>query len=105
MIIYNSFGQLMTELTIPFHRTHPDWIRLDGWTSGGNRTIFAQFYYQGRRWKIHSDTHFDRLFEAYEIIQRGEDPFEIKPTRNKGQCLDIKGRLRGAKFLYIYLNE
>ena len=105
MTIFENFEQLMTQLAIPFHRTHPDWIRLDGWTSGGNRTIFAQFYYQGKRWKIHSDTHFERLYEAYEIMQQGEDPFEIKPTRNKGQCLDIKGRLRGAKFLYIYLNE
>lgn len=57
MVVYSSYEELIEKLLLPLIRNHPNWIRLDGQVSTGNRNIFALFEYDKKVWKIHSDTH------------------------------------------------
>ena len=102
MIIYDSFTQLYENEVISLIKKNPDWIRLDGAISGGNREIFAKFKYKGKTWKIHSDTHIEKLKNAYKMLINGEDPFVEKYTKDKSLTLDLKNN-KGYKHLYIYL--
>jgi len=103
MVVYNSFIELYKNKIISLVRAHPDWIRLDGALSGGNREIFGKFKYKNKIWKIHSDSHIEKLSIAYTKFLNGEDPFkETYTSKNKLLKLELKNNI-GFKHLYIYL--
>jgi len=102
MEIYNSFINLFENEVKLLIKSHPDWRRLDGANSGGNREIYGKFKYKERIWKINSDTHINKLKKAYEIFIDGKDPFVEKITKNNSLTLELKNNV-GYKHLYIYL--
>ena len=97
----------MEEIVLPLAKNNPQWIRLDGQNSGGNRQVYAFFSYNGKIWKIHSDTHFEELIKAYKDIQKGNDPFIITFTREaNSECLELRPELaNNPKHIYIYLKK
>lgn len=102
---YNNFEELVEDSVLPLMKKYPDWIRLDGQKSGGNRNHFAWFRYNGHTWKIHSDTHISELIKAYKQIQTGDDPFISGKTNKYGNtCLVLKPELANRpKHIYIYM--
>jgi hypothetical protein len=102
---FELFAQFVEDLVLPLQAAHPDYERLDGQPTGGNRTIVATFWHDGRQWKVHADTHVDRLLTAYEAMTLGTDPFVHQATP-RGNSLDLRSNLKGAppgpKHLYIY---
>lgn len=101
---YNNYLELMTQKVIPLKNEKSSWIRLDGQISGGNREIFACFQYNGGKWKIHSDTHIDQLFKAYNDILKGNNPFVFKTTDKNKTCLVLRDEIASKpKHIYIYL--
>lgn len=100
---FENFKEFYTEFVAPLKNNNPDFIRLDGQTTGSTRGAAAYFKYRGSKWKVDADTQIDKLKIAFELLQEGEDPFLIKPTQNNtGECLIIKEQpLRNKKF-YVY---
>ncbi|MGE5356604.1 MAG: hypothetical protein ACM3PT_10255 [Deltaproteobacteria bacterium] len=105
MKTHESFKELIEKSALPLIKSHPDWIRLDGQTSGGNRKHFAWFRYNGNTWKVHSDTHIAELMKAYKEIIAGREPFIISKTNKNGNiCLELIPELAGKpKHIYIYM--
>jgi hypothetical protein len=103
-----NFVEFMNGVVIPAQNASPDHIRLDGNTSGGNRTVFGCFQHYGRTWKVHSDTHYEPLILAYEAtINDDSDPFVEDNTERGGSSLILRSELRelqnsSYKHLYIY---
>jgi len=104
MELFSDFDQVMNQKVIPLRKEKPNWIRLDGQIGVGNRKVFAFFKYKGKKWRIHSDTHFRMLYKAYKFIQAGKDPFLITKTAGDNHCLILVPELaERPKFIYIYL--
>lgn len=101
---YKNFETVIEDLVLPLQKQHPDWLRLDGTSSKGNRNVFAKFLYLNRTWRINSDTHVSELMKAYHSIKSGMEPFEIKKTSRGGRpCLDLTKEIASKpKFLFIY---
>jgi hypothetical protein len=60
---------------------------------------FAQFRHAGRMWKVHADTRFAPLMEAY--MKKDGDPFVEEPTNTKlGTKLQTQPP---SKWMFIYL--
>lgn len=102
---YNNCKELIEDSVLPLMKKYPNWIRLDGQMSGGNRNHFALFRYNGNTWQIHSDTHISELIKAHEQIQTGNDPFiTTKTTKSCNICLELKPELANKpKHIYIYM--
>lgn len=99
---FNSFQSLMEALAIPFFQQNPDFERLDGKLSGGNRTNFATFEHQGYKWKIAMDTRTDRLLAAWKLHQAGKEPFVQENTSHR-LCLRLNNSGSGkTNGLFIY---
>jgi hypothetical protein len=105
---YSSFRAFMEQLIVPMQASNPHDKRLDGQPSGGNREVVGYFWHDGRRWKVHADTHYRQLLIAYEALKSGQvqDPFVEHPTV-RGTSLDLIPALRSRslereKHLYIY---
>ncbi len=105
MHVYDSFADFINSAVIPHQAAHPEWKRLDGWdrepskSQKGNPAIFAQFRHAGRTWRVHADTKFAPLMEAY--MKQDGDPFVEEPTNTKQ---DTKLQTRPpSKWLFIYL--
>jgi hypothetical protein len=105
---YPSFGAFMEEIVLPLRAAYPSYERLDGQPTGGNRDSAGEFTHAGRMWRVHADTHLDRLMAAYEALTRGtSDPFVEQPTP-RGNSLDLRPELKAGlhsprrKYLYIY---
>lgn len=97
-----SFHELVEKKLLPLIKEHPTWIRLDGQVSSGNREIFGYFKWNDKVWKIHSDTHIDRMMLAYKLYQEnGYYPFIEKPTSGN-TCIDLNLDLK-PKWFYVYL--
>lgn len=105
MEVYDSFTSLFEYKIKQFIKENPDWIRLDGAKSGGNREIFCKFKYNNKIWKINSDTHIEKLKIIYNSLITGKDPFiENYTKKNNLLTLELKGNT-GFKHLYIYLSK
>lgn len=108
MVDYGSFRAFVESAVVPRHRSRPADVRLDGRTVGGNRETFGTFWWGGRRWKVHADTHYAPLLIAHEAILRGDEPFLVTETQRTGNvCLELVPWLHAqlgtkAKLLYIY---
>ncbi len=99
---YATFAQWMEAEALPLR----DQLRLDGMTTGGNRSVAGRFRHQGKTWKVHSDSHLEPLLLAYEAALTGRDPFVVGESRS-GQTLalvdDLQQRRKTRhKHLYIY---
>ncbi|WP_293302508.1 hypothetical protein [Pedobacter sp. UBA4863] len=100
---FESFKDFYAEFVVPLKNENPEFIRLDGQTTGSTRGAAAYFKYKDNKWKVDADTQIDKLKIAFDLLREGEDPFLITPTQNNtGECLIIKGQaLRNKKF-YVY---
>ena len=103
--VHASFVDFIKSAVIPHQVAHPEWERLDGWdrepskSQKGNWAIFAQFRHAGRTWKVHADTRFTPLMEAY--MKQDGDPFFEEPTNtNQGTKLQTRPP---SKCMFIYL--
>ena len=99
-----SFADFINSAVIPHQAAHPEWKRLDGWdcepskSQKGNRASFAQFRHAGRTWKVHADTRFIPLMEAY-MKQDGDPFFEERTNTNQGTKLQTRPP---SKWMFIY---
>jgi hypothetical protein len=103
--VHASFADFINSAVIPHQAAHPEWERLDGWdrepskSQKGNRAIFAKFRHAGRTWKVHADTRFAPLTEAYS--KQDGDPFVEEPTNTK-QGTKLQTR-PPSKWMFIYV--
>jgi hypothetical protein len=98
----------MEAIVLPQQATHPEHDRLDGRESGGNRASAGEFAHGGRSWRVHADTHYDRLMAAYRALLAGtSNPF-VEQSTPRGNSLDLRPELKVGldtpwwKYLYIY---
>lgn len=108
-VTYPSYERFVEEVVLPRKQANPTYRRLDGWASGGNFAVAGFFWYNGRQWKVHEDSHFEPLLLAYEAIMSGDArPFVEEPTK-RGFSLALKPQLRGRmtnpRFKYMYIYE
>jgi hypothetical protein len=68
---YPSYERFVEDVVLPRRQRAPADRRLDGWPSGGNFKIAGIFDYEGRRWKVHEDSHYEPLLIAYEAMKLG----------------------------------
>ncbi len=101
--VYDSFQQLFINKVAPLKKENPDWLRVDGAVSGGNRGVFAYFMYAGKKWRINSDTHILQLEKAYQDLEQGNTPFQVKRSGDGRENLELRKELAShPKHLYIY---
>jgi hypothetical protein len=105
---FASFADFVRHFVLPLHQAHPQWRRLDGWESGGNRTVAARFAHRGRAWKVHADTHFERVLRAFDALaaEPDNDPFVIATTARAGaDKLVLRPELRptNSRFAHLYI--
>jgi hypothetical protein len=101
--IYPDFATFYKEVVQPIKAANHAFIRLDGKLKGNTRSFFGYFMYQEKKWKVVADTHIAKLDLIFDEINKGNDPFVIKPTRDqKGETLAIKGQPVRDTRLYIY---
>ncbi len=103
----SSFINFTQAKVIPSRKKCPSHIRLDGQKTGGNRTEFGRFEYNGCTWKVHSDTHYKPLLLAYSAAIEGSDPFRVVSTEKGKRSLKLKQELKERQktrydYLYIY---
>lgn len=108
-VIHNSFRNWVEAEVLPLQAAHPRWLRLDGETSGGNRSAVGSFRYLDRVWVVHADTWFDPVLIAYRAIVNDTalDPFVVKPAEVR-DCLDLLPALKvpgEPKHFYVYGRE
>lgn len=103
-----SYISFVENVVLPRRSKNPAHVRLDGQTTGGNRTTAGAFRGDGREWRVHEDSHYEPLLAAYEALKAGDPwPFVEAPTKT-GTSLDLKPDLRQRlferrhKYLYIY---
>lgn len=106
-MIYPSFEAFYESVIEPLRAANPDHRRLDGQQSGGNYDVVGRLRYQGRRWKIHADTHYEPLDIAYQALTGSppRDPFVTAPTKT-GVRLDLAEdlqRRRGTRYRHLYV--
>jgi hypothetical protein len=101
--IYPDFQTFYTETIVPLKKANHAQIRLDGKLKGNTRIVFAYFMYQEKKWRVAADTHIVKLDYAFNALEKGEDPFLIKATRDhQGEILTIKADpVRNTRF-YVY---
>jgi hypothetical protein len=101
--IYPDFATFYKEVVQPIKAANHAFIRLDGKLKGNTRSFFGYFMYQEKKWKVAADTHIAKLDLIFDEINKGNDPFVIKPTRDhRGEILAIKGQPVRDTRLYIY---
>lgn len=104
--VCDDFASFMHSVVLPRRTANPDHIRLDGATTGGSFEVTGQFWYNGRRWIVHADTHYEPLLIACAAAEEGIDPFVEEDTA-RGRSLALIPGLRAKqrsrhKHLYIY---
>jgi hypothetical protein len=106
--VHPSFAAFMRSVVLPLRAANPTWRRLDGASTGGNRTVAGQFRHAAQLWKVHADTHFAPLEIAWRAVQADatSDPFVVEHAQ-AGRCLALRDDLRRQyasphKHLYIY---
>lgn len=102
-MIYESFKDLMELAILPQQATNPDHTRLDGEKMGPNGKAAFRFWHSGKAWQVNSDTQYEPLKLAYDLIKNGEseNPFIEEPT-NTGKGTRLRLR-QGSKNMFIYL--
>lgn len=101
--VYDSFQQLFIKKVVPLKQENPAWLRVDGAASGGNRGVLAYFLYEGKKWRINSDTYFEQLEKAYQDLEQGNAPFVVVKNAKGGENLELRKEIASRpKHLYIY---
>lgn len=105
--IADSFASFVDEKVRPHLEANPNWKRLDGETTGSNDDVFGSFRYQGAAYRIHSDTHFEPIFVAYQAMQAGdEEPFVESATKSGARLdltPDLAAKVTGkSRHMYAY---
>lgn len=99
---FSDFSALMEEHVLPHLNTNPEFERLDGLSSKGNRAVFATFNHLGHKWKIAMDTKSDRLRLAWALFKAGKEPFFESNTGSR-KCLRLNDGGSGeANGVYVY---
>lgn len=104
--MFDDFSAFVRAVVLPGRAAHPDHVRLDGRTAGGNWDVAGTFRHNGEAWRVHADSHYEALLIAYEGAATGADPF-IETATKRGRCLALTPELRARrqsrhKHLYIY---
>ena len=102
MAHFASFLSLIETAILPLIQQHPTWARLDGKTSGGNRTPFATFEYVGKKWRLHSDSKIEPLLRAWNMEKEGRPGLVEVKTAEGRLCLRQAGSPGKAGGVYIY---
>lgn len=107
-----NFASFMEHVVLPKQAADPTQVRLDGQTSGGNRTPAGFFYHQGMLWRVHADSQFEPLVVAYQALKERPtaDPFFAVPTGSgKRHCLvltsELQQKLCRPRFKHLYIYE
>jgi len=104
-LVHKDFVNLMEMEFLPLHQKNPTHIRIDGQRTGGNYEVAGRFRHSGKTWKVHADTHYDRMMLAYEALKndKSANPFVEESTKH-GRSLVLRSGLRpkGHKYIYIY---
>lgn len=93
----DGFLSFMTNQVLPLQAAHPERTRLDGESSGGNRSGFGRFRWGGRVWVVNCDTHLEPLMLAYRAAQEGQDPFVEEATPEGRSCLALTKALQAKR--------
>lgn len=106
---YDDFTSFMRKVVLPRQAAHPDHVRLDGATAGGNWEVSGRFRHHGLVWTVYADTRYEPLALALAATEAGADPFVEEDTPG-GRCLALTAVLRSRqqtphKHLYIYLRS
>lgn len=109
---YSNFISFVESVVRPRKTANPDHFRLDGNNSGGNRESAGEFQHHDKLWKVHSDTHYEPLLLAYDLMTKKmiDDPFVEKSTSTgKRTCLvlcdKVQRLLSKPRFKYLYIYE
>lgn len=103
-----SFTEFVERVALPRLLENPSALRLDGEVTGGNREVAGRFFFGGRQWKVHSDTHFEPLLLAYWHARRfGETSTFERASTGSSERLALVPQLRRIRasphqHLYIY---
>jgi hypothetical protein len=91
---------------------NPDWFRLNGQKTAGDRHAWGYFMHKGRKWTVDADTAFLPVKVAYEhYTETSEWPFVIEKA-NVRDCLVLIPAVRKKllqqnsdfeKYKYYYL--
>ncbi len=103
MIIHPTFIDFMESAVLPLRGQ----LRLDGATSGGNRSPFGWFRYRGAVWRVHADSRLEPLLLAHSAEVAGSEAFTIGQART-GRTLELKQSLqsqRNTHFKHLYIYE
>src|SRR5687768_1528011 len=108
-MVHESYERFVEAIVLPRRDANPSHRRLDGWASGGNLAVAGHFRYDGRKWKVHEDSHYEPLLIAYDAFKAGDtSPFVEEPTK-RGAALNLRPELRtrmsAPRFKYIYIYE
>lgn len=104
----NTFTEFVERVALPRLLENPRATRLDGEVTGGNRQVAGRFFFGGRQWKVHSDTHFEPLLLAYWHARRfGVAATFERAATGAGEKLDLVTELRRIRaspnqHFYIY---
>jgi len=68
--------------------------------------VAGTFEHFDKKWKVHSDTHYEPPNLAYEAVLRGEEPF-LETDTERGRKLVLVEPLNATResrhqYLYIY---
>lgn len=69
----NTFTEFVERVALPRLLENPRATRLDGQDSGGNRKVAGRFFFAGRQWKVHSDTHSEPVPLGWRDCPIGAD--------------------------------
>jgi hypothetical protein len=107
--IHEDFFRLMEAEILPRRDANPTHVRLDGEFTGGNCQVAGRSRHNGKVWKIHANTHYEPLLQAYNAEKTDAtcDPFIETPTK-KGTCLVLNDNLRklmSTSFRHMFIYE
>lgn len=103
MYVYASLSDLVSQKILPLQKSHPQPIRLGDGKAGDNRRIFAVFQWEGKNWRVNSDTRLEAILEAFKLVTTGNEPFMVSKTP-KGTVRLLLSNQQNQKpnGLYIY---
>ncbi|MBS1960084.1 MAG: hypothetical protein JST80_11465 [Bdellovibrionales bacterium] len=101
-----TLSSLVTKLTAHILKLEPSAIQLDGSTkSKPSRKVWAYFEYEGRVFKLHSDTKIEAVKRLIYEAKKTGNPFDallLTHTKQGRPCLRINDGTFESKGWYCY---
>lgn len=102
---FESYIDFVHNLVQPLKTAHPEWRRMDGLASGGNRSVVAYLNHEGRLFCVHGDAWITSLLAPYEALKRNVSGplLVVAPTRGgKREKLTPSPGAGSDKGFYVY---